>query len=69
MLFQCGIMTPSIHKTLDFITAKPMPMSVGGLNDVQEQLNQIFTHHTKLSWAYKKLKLKPPRGNCILYFY
>lgn len=54
--------TPSIHKTLSFITAKPAASPIGGLQEVKERLHRIFTHHTEFAEAYKKLKLKRPRG-------
>ncbi|XP_063589042.1 ATPase family gene 2 protein homolog B-like [Penaeus indicus] len=54
--------TPSIHKTLSFITAKPAASPIGGLQEVKEKLQRIFTHHTEFAEAYKKLKLKRPRG-------
>lgn len=55
-------MTPSIHKTLDFVTAKPVGSPIAGLTGVKKQLDQIFTHHVKFAKAYERLKVKRPRG-------
>ncbi|XP_069955066.1 ATPase family gene 2 protein homolog B isoform X1 [Cherax quadricarinatus] len=62
MLANTATIIPSIHKTLDFITAKPQASPVGGLQEVKSKLDQIFTHHVKFATAYAKLKLKRPRG-------
>ncbi|XP_071526966.1 ATPase family gene 2 protein homolog B-like [Panulirus ornatus] len=62
MLASAAFITPSIHKTLDFITAKPVGSPVGGLKEVKLQLEQIFTHHTTFATACDRLKLKRPRG-------
>ncbi|XP_042225049.1 spermatogenesis-associated protein 5-like protein 1 isoform X2 [Homarus americanus] len=62
MLAQAASITPSIHKTLDFITAKPVGSPIGGLREVKLKLDQIFIHHVKFAVAYNKLKLKQPRG-------
>ncbi|XP_053649785.1 ATPase family gene 2 protein homolog B isoform X2 [Cherax quadricarinatus] len=61
MLANTATIIPSIHKTLDFITAKPQASPVGGLQEVKSKLDQIFTHHVKFATAYAKLKLKRPR--------
>ncbi|XP_042886070.1 spermatogenesis-associated protein 5-like protein 1 isoform X2 [Penaeus japonicus] len=63
IMLECAAkITPSIHKTLSFITAKPTASPIGGLQEVKEKLQQIFTHHTEFAEAYRKLKLKRPRG-------
>nr|XP_045592050.1 cell division control protein 48-like [Procambarus clarkii]XP_045592051.1 cell division control protein 48-like [Procambarus clarkii] len=62
MLANAASIIPSIHKTLEFITAKPPGSPVGGLQEVKAKLDQVFTHHVKFATAYNKLKLKRPRG-------
>ncbi|XP_063860266.1 ATPase family gene 2 protein homolog B-like [Scylla paramamosain] len=55
--------TPSLHKTLNFITAKPSSSPApAGLADTRHLLDNILTQHLEFSWAYDALKLRRPRG-------
>ncbi|KAK4317479.1 hypothetical protein Pmani_011478 [Petrolisthes manimaculis] len=63
MLAKAATTTPSIHKTLEFITSRPTGLGeVGGLKEVQQELDCIFTHHAKFADAYNTLKLQRPKG-------
>ncbi|XP_068214929.1 ATPase family gene 2 protein homolog B-like [Palaemon carinicauda] len=62
-MLQCAItIIPSIHKNLEFITAKPKVSPIGGLHEVKQQLEEIFVHHANYAEAYDILKLKKPKG-------
>ncbi|XP_066950462.1 ATPase family gene 2 protein homolog B-like isoform X2 [Macrobrachium rosenbergii] len=62
MLLCATTITPSIHKNLEFITAKPKVSPIGGLHEVKQQLEEIFIHHANYAEAYDNLKLKRPKG-------
>ncbi|KAK7085151.1 hypothetical protein SK128_000596 [Halocaridina rubra] len=62
MLECASFITPSIHKSLEFITEKPRVSAIGGLREVKQQLEEIFVHHTEYATAYDLLKVKRPKG-------
>ncbi|XP_076033899.1 ATPase family gene 2 protein homolog B-like isoform X2 [Oratosquilla oratoria] len=62
MLHSLKTITPSINKSLTFLTAKPQLVPIGGLDQVKQQLHHIFSLHTKFSHSYQQFKIKPPRG-------
>ncbi|XP_050700078.1 uncharacterized protein LOC126987267 isoform X2 [Eriocheir sinensis] len=56
-------LTPSLHKTLPFITTRPAPAAPpAGLPHTRRLLENILTQHLEYGWAYEALRMRRPRG-------
>ena len=65
----CQSITPSIYKSLNFITQKPPALVVGGLKDVKERLSRLLRRFSVENASLcRQFKLRKPRGRDFLYF-